>query len=371
MSESEKSESVDVEIVVLTVDTQTSVVAGLSERDWLIDSAASRSITNNSSLLTNPRPAVGTKVKLPDGRLFNASLVGDVVITVVTGDVEHKYTLHDVLVVDEIKCNLLSATRAAEQSNLGFTLVNKTCTVFDGQSTQVLACIPQVNGLLKWQLGLRIGGSAKSQSKSVALINHTEDINVLHDRFAHQPHDKIAAAVKKGLVAGVTDVTGSKPKYCEVCAVAKTGSASHSAPLERGTYPFEVVHSDMCGPIRTRGRHGDTYVLSFICTYSGYVVTYLMQHKTELQDKFTHFIDIVATIVSDPKWTVRHLHSDNGSEYKSRLFRKFCLGKKIRQSFTAPESPEQNGIAERWFQTSWNGARAMREHAQTSSFVLG
>ena len=91
-----------------------------------------------------------------------------------------------------------SATRAAEQSNLGFTLVNKTCTVFDGESSQVLACIPQVNGLLKWQLGSRVTDSVDTQTQVMVQVNHTEDINVLHNRFAHKPHAKIAKAVRKG-----------------------------------------------------------------------------------------------------------------------------------------------------------------------------
>ena len=93
-----------------------------------------------------------------------------------------------------------------------------------------------------------------------------------------------------------------------------------------------------------------------------------MQRKSELLDLFQHFIDTVATIVSDPGWRIRHLHSDNGAEYKlSRSFRKFCRTSHIRQSFTAPESPEQNGIAEEWNKKSWNGGRAMRELAKLST----
>ncbi|CAI7847943.1 unnamed protein product [Closterium sp. NIES-54] len=44
---------------------------------------------------------------------------------------------------------------------------------------------------------------------------------------------------------------------------------------------------------------------------------------------------------------VLHLHSDRGGEFSSNLLRDFCLGEGILQSFTLPESPQQNGIAER------------------------
>ncbi|CAI7802663.1 unnamed protein product [Closterium sp. NIES-54] len=44
---------------------------------------------------------------------------------------------------------------------------------------------------------------------------------------------------------------------------------------------------------------------------------------------------------------VLRLHSDRGGEFSSDLLRDFCRGEGILQSFTLPESPQQNGIAER------------------------
>ncbi|CAI7817303.1 unnamed protein product, partial [Closterium sp. NIES-54] len=44
---------------------------------------------------------------------------------------------------------------------------------------------------------------------------------------------------------------------------------------------------------------------------------------------------------------VLRLHSDRGGEFSSDLLRDFCRGEGISQSFTLPDSPEQNGIVER------------------------
>ncbi|CAI7901880.1 unnamed protein product [Closterium sp. NIES-54] len=44
---------------------------------------------------------------------------------------------------------------------------------------------------------------------------------------------------------------------------------------------------------------------------------------------------------------VLRLHFDRGGEFSSDLLRDFCLGEGILQSFTLPNSPQQNGIAER------------------------
>ena len=41
------------------------------------------------------------------------------------------------------------------------------------------------------------------------------------------------------------------------------------------------------------------------------------------------------------------LRTDNGGEFKSEEFVKFCRERGIRREYTAPYSPEQNEIAER------------------------
>ncbi|CAI7781613.1 unnamed protein product [Closterium sp. NIES-54] len=43
---------------------------------------------------------------------------------------------------------------------------------------------------------------------------------------------------------------------------------------------------------------------------------------------------------------VLRLHSDRGGEFSSDLLRDFCRGEGITESFTLPDSPQQNGIAE-------------------------
>ena len=43
---------------------------------------------------------------------------------------------------------------------------------------------------------------------------------------------------------------------------------------------------------------------------------------------------------------VKVLRSDNGEEYTSNKFTKFCADNGISQEFTVPYCPQQNGVAE-------------------------
>ena len=56
---------------------------------------------------------------------------------------------------------------------------------------------------------------------------------------------------------------------------------------------------------------------------------------------------------------VKVLRSDNGGEYTSNNFAKFCGEKGISHEFTVPYCPQQTGVAERMNRTNMEGARPM------------
>jgi len=53
------------------------------------------------------------------------------------------------------------------------------------------------------------------------------------------------------------------------------------------------------------------------------------------------------------------LRSDNGGEYTSKIFEKFCLENGIGREFTIPNTPEQNPVAERSWETLMEMTRAL------------
>ena len=49
---------------------------------------------------------------------------------------------------------------------------------------------------------------------------------------------------------------------------------------------LDLVHTDLCGPIRTNARGGYKYFIIFIDDYSRYEYIYLMRHKFETFETF-------------------------------------------------------------------------------------
>ncbi|CAI7928255.1 unnamed protein product [Closterium sp. NIES-54] len=66
---------------------------------------------------------------------------------------------------------------------------------------------------------------------------------------------------------------------------------------------------------------------------------------------------------------VLRLHSDRGGEFSSDLLRDFCCGEGIRQSFTFPDSPKQNEIAERRIGLVMEVARTSMIHIAAPHFL--
>ncbi|CAI7915732.1 unnamed protein product [Closterium sp. NIES-54] len=66
---------------------------------------------------------------------------------------------------------------------------------------------------------------------------------------------------------------------------------------------------------------------------------------------------------------VLRMHSDRGGEFSSRLLREFCRGEGILQSFTLPDSPQHNGIAEHRIGLVMEVARTSMIHAAAPHFL--
>ncbi|CAI7857328.1 unnamed protein product [Closterium sp. NIES-54] len=80
----------------------------------------------------------------------------------------------------------------------------------------------------------------------------------------------------------------------------------------------------------------------------------------------TLHMDYVSSSSSLP---VLCLHSDRGGEFSSDLLRDFCRGEGILQSFTLPDSPQQNGIAEHHTGLVMEVARTSMIHVAAPHFL--
>ncbi|CAI7779825.1 unnamed protein product, partial [Closterium sp. NIES-53] len=137
---------------------------------------------------------------------------------------------------------------------------------------------------------------------------------------------------------------------CVPCVEGRQRAAPHSSTFPPIEAPLQTLHMDVWGPARVRGQGHERYFLLVVDNYSRYTTVFLLRSKGEVPEVLIDWI------------------CDRGGEFSSDLLRAFYRAEGIRQTFTLPASPQQNGIAERHISMVMDVARTSMIHAPAPHF---
>jgi hypothetical protein len=111
---------------------------------------------------------------------------------------------------------------------------------------------------------------------------------------------------------------------CEACTEGKQYAAKWSNNEERvATKPLEIVHSGVCGPMRTTSVGGAKYFVIFVDDYSRKVWVYTMKSKGEWFERFKELQTLVET---QSGHKIKAFRCMNGGDFISREFEAFFYG---------------------------------------------
>ncbi|CAI7922137.1 unnamed protein product [Closterium sp. NIES-54] len=129
---------------------------------------------------------------------------------------------------------------------------------------------------------------------------------------------------------------------------------------------------DVWGPACVRGQGHERYFLLVVDDYSHYTTVFPLRSKGEVTELLIDWIRASRLRLRESfgsDFPVLRLHSDRGGEFSSALLGAFCRAQGIRQTFTLPASPQQNGIAERRIGMIMDVARTSMIHAAAPHFL--
>ncbi|CAI5976786.1 unnamed protein product [Closterium sp. NIES-64] len=129
---------------------------------------------------------------------------------------------------------------------------------------------------------------------------------------------------------------------------------------------------DVWGPARVRGQDHERYFLLVVDNYSRYTAVFPLRSKGDVTEVLIDWIraarlQLRQSFGSD--FPVLRVHSDRGGEFSFGLLRAYCRARGIRKTFTLPDSPQQNGIAERRIGMVMDVARTSMMHAAAPHFL--
>ena len=113
---------------------------------------------------------------------------------------------------------------------------------------------------------------------------------------------------------------------------------------------------DLCGPLKVQSRNGEKYILVIVDDYPRYTWTRFLRSKADTAEELVVFFKMIQTKLNQVICSIR---SDHGTEFENSTLDKFCMENGTSHNFSAPRTPQQNGVVERKNGTLVNIARTM------------
>ncbi|CAI7758660.1 unnamed protein product [Closterium sp. NIES-54] len=193
------------------------------------------------------------------------------------------------------------------------------------------------------------GSGPESAPCSCRLLSH--QTLLWHHRLGHPSLPRLRGMASRVLVSGLPRSLPPLPlgpaPTCVPCVEGRQRAAPHSSEFPPTEAPLQTLHMDVWGPARVRGQGHERCFLLVVDDYSRYTTVFPLRSKGEVTEVLIDWIRAARLRLRESfgsEFPVLRLHSDRGGEFSSARLGAFCRAQGIRQTFTLPASPQQNGI---------------------------
>ncbi|CAI7907188.1 unnamed protein product [Closterium sp. NIES-54] len=282
-------------------DASAKVGAELHPLDyWVLDTGAAWTMAPHKELLDDVRAAPTNEVCSASGHALKVAGAGRAAFKGADGK---PVVLHDVLLVPDLKANLISLCKLAKA---GVSTSTDGARTYKGQlGNRVLWDLHESKDVYRfmWQLPALPwhGGGQAGEGE-----------------FTHFPFHSMTSRSKK---------------------------------------PLELVHMDLVGPLPVQGHKGERYFLTIVDDWSRLMWAYLLKQKdhavSTIKEDWLPFVDKQAECV------VKRIRTDRGGEFLGAEMTAWLKKQDIQRELTTTYSPQSNGVAERANRTILETAKAL------------
>ena len=177
-------------------------------------------------------------------------------------------------------CRNIISVSCLDKKGFSFFIQNNSCSFALNNVTYGVAHL--FNGLYVLDLDTPIYNINNKRIKA----NDSNQIYLWHCRLGHINEKRISKLYKDGYL---DKFDFESYEECEPCLIGKMTKAPFTGIGERATERLELIHSDVCGPMRTMARGGFYYFITFTDDFSRYGYVYLMKNKSESFEKFKEY----------------------------------------------------------------------------------
>lgn len=335
---------------------------------WCLDSGATSHMCNDEKAFASLSKGSLGYVKLANDDKIEIRGIGTVKIRSNVNNNFQYCSLFNTLFVPELKENLISINKAT---------ISNSAVVFKGDAAKILNKNKDVILEAKRDNGLYIVEEFKEPVLEIGKLESTfkscdknssanDSLELWHNRMGHLNVFSLKQLQRENMVKGLPNFK-SLEITCTACIRGKQTRLPFATKQRKSTTKrLELVHTDICGPMKKESLSKSIYFITFIDDFSRKIFVYFMNKKSEALDKFKSFKIMVENETGEK---IKRLRSDNGTEYNSKSFKDFCLQNGIKQEFTAEYTPQQNGIAERSNRTLVEMSRCLMIKANLPEYL--
>nr|GEV16171.1 hypothetical protein [Tanacetum cinerariifolium] len=187
-----------------------------------------------------------------------------------------------------------------------------------------------------------------------------------HHRLSHLNFDTINLLSKNDIVVGLPKLKFIKDHLCSSCELRKAKRKSfHTKITPSSKRRLQLLHIDLCGPMRVSSINGKRYVLVIVDDYSRYTWTHFLRSKDETSEVLIDFLRLVQRGLQAQ---VRVVRTDKGTEFLNQTLHAYFAAEGILHQMSFARTPEQNGVVERQNHTHVEAARTMLSAAKVPLF---
>nr|GFC57907.1 retrovirus-related Pol polyprotein from transposon TNT 1-94 [Tanacetum cinerariifolium] len=115
-----------------------------------------------------------------------------------------------------------------------------------------------------------------------------------HRRLSHLNFDYVNLLSEKDIVIGLPKLKYVKDQLCFSCELSKAKRSSfRSKVVPSSKRRLNLLHMDLCGPMRVTSINGKKYILVIVDDYSRYTWTLFLRSKDETPEVLKDFITMI------------------------------------------------------------------------------
>ena len=258
--------------------------------------------------------------------------------------------LETVMLVESLGYNLLSIYHIADAGYDSY--FTRYCVkVFRSDNLKLVLVGHVENNLYVVDL------SKESSSSPTCLLGKHDEGWLWHRRLGHVNMRNLKQLLKGEHIVGLTGISFEKDRVCSACVAGKQLKKRHPIKsIITTSRPLELLHLDLFGPSHYDTLGGRKYGLVIVDDYSRYSWVFLLKSKDETYKEFIIFAKRAQRMYEAE---IKAIRTDNGTEFKNYTMQEFVDDEGIKHEFSAPYTPQQNGVVERKNRTLIEMARTM------------